>query len=898
MMVRRLRVLTLALFALALVFAGPARAEIATHTVDEERWGSVYVDEEAGKALPNPLLPLGALTGFSSPEAEWTDPCGLIVNGSQFFIADYYNRTVDRYNWIEPEPGLTGVNYEKHVPEMPGEVMDPEHGPCQIVMGTNGVFSGTDLYVNLWRAGVIAYRQNAEGYFGNDPVRTVLTKETTGIAIETVNPKNRTEDLLYANHRGYIGVYHQTGEPVMSGGEPLRIGVGSLGDGYGLARSTFPATKGLLYVADASDNTVKVYDPAVDLEDPVQVIDGSDTPGGHFQHLEDAGLAVNNKTGQVFIADQKPGRSDNPPGVIYEYGRFGDYRGELPEPPEPLVSSNPTAIGFDEEMSPYNEFAGYIYVTTGFGGPGGVYAFKPSAPTKGLEVDFVGSGGGTITSFPDGIDCNTDCGAEFAVGKLVTLTATADIRSNFLGWKVEGASASCAGTGPCDIQLDVDTKVTAEFEQLPQQPLTVSRLGSGEGAVTSSPGGIDCGSTCASTFNDGSTATLTATPAAHSSFTGWQVTGSPGACPGTGTCSVTMSAGRAVSATFAAIPQQTLSVSMAGNGTGGVVSDPAGIDCGEFCSAPFDTGGVVTLSAHPSPGSSFAGWSGSGCSGTGDCEVTVTAASSVTANFARIPHTVTVGKTGAGAGAISSEPGGISCGGACSGSFFEGDVVTLTAVPATGSVFAGWSGPCTGRRACTFVVAGDTTVRAEFRVAEWTLAVALGGEGLGAVSDPSAGIYCGLTCSGVYLHGTSITLVAKPSPGSFFAGWRGCDSPDGTTCHATVDHEETVGALFSISPTIVIGKVQNDKGGKAVTVTPSAPGTLSARGKGLKKDTARAAAAEEPVILELDLSAAGRRALSRSTHERFVIKAKITFSPRDGDPPVSKTISVVFERER
>jgi hypothetical protein len=537
-------------------------------------------------------------------------------------------------------------------------------------------------------------------------------------------------------------------------------------------------------------------------------------------------------------------------------------------------------------------------VTTGFGGPGGVYAYKPSAPTKGLELDFAGSGGGTITSFPEGIDCDADCGAEFAVGKLVTLTAAADIRSNFLGWKVEGGTSSCAGTGPCDIQLDEDTKVTAEFEQLPQQSLTVSRLGAGEGSVTSSPEGIDCGPTCSSTFNDGSTAVLTATPAAHSTFTGWQVSGSPGACPGTGTCSVTMSAGHAVSATFAPIPQEALSVSMAGNGSGSVVSDPAGIDCGEFCLATFDSGGVATLSAHPSPGSRFAGWSGSGCSGTGDCEVTVGAGSSVTANFARIEHNVTVGMTGAGAGAISSDPGGISCGGACSSRFLEGDVVNLTAVPATGSVFAGWSGPCSGRRRCSFVLTGDTTVRAEFRVAEWTLAVALAGEGLGTVDDQSAGIHCGLTCSGVYLHGTPITLVAKPSPGSFFDGWHGCERPEGATCHATVDREETVGAIFSISPTILIGKVQNDKGGKAVTVTPSAPGTVSVKGKGLKSDTARAGAAEEPVTLELDLSTAGRRALSKSKHRRHVMKAKITFTPRDGDPPVSKTISVLFERGR
>src|SRR5262249_15649372 len=153
----------------------------------------------------------------------------------------------------------------------------------------------------------------------------------------------------------------------------------------------------------------------------------------------------------------------------------------------PMVSSDGTAIGFDEDMSPYNPYAGYIYVTTGFGGPGGVYAYKPSSPTKGLEVDYAGSGGGRITSFPDGIDCKADCGAELGVGKLVTLTAAPDIRSHFLGWKVEGGASSCAGTGPCDVQLDEDAKVTAEFEQLPQQPLTVSKLGAGEGAVSSSP---------------------------------------------------------------------------------------------------------------------------------------------------------------------------------------------------------------------------------------------------------------------------------------------------------------------------------------------------------------------------------------------------------------------------
>ena len=76
MMVRRLRVLTLALFALALVFAGPARAEIATHTLDEERWGSVFVDEEAGKVLPKPAASTRRADRLLQPRGGMDRPCG------------------------------------------------------------------------------------------------------------------------------------------------------------------------------------------------------------------------------------------------------------------------------------------------------------------------------------------------------------------------------------------------------------------------------------------------------------------------------------------------------------------------------------------------------------------------------------------------------------------------------------------------------------------------------------------------------------------------------------------------------------------------------------------------------------------------------------------------------
>src|SRR5581483_11127750 len=71
---------------------------------------------------------------------------------------------------------------------------------------------------------------------------------------------------------------------------------------------------------------------------------------------------------------------------------------------------------------------------------------------------------------------------------------------------------------------------------------------------------------------------------------------------------------------------------LAGNGQGSVTSSPAGINCGTTCSANFNSGTSITLTATPASGSAFSGWSG-GCTGTSACTVSLTAASSVTATF-------------------------------------------------------------------------------------------------------------------------------------------------------------------------------------------------------------------------------------------------------------------------
>jgi hypothetical protein len=84
--------------------------------------------------------------------------------------------------------------------------------------------------------------------------------------------------------------------------------------------------------------------------------------------------------------------------------------------------------------------------------------------------------------------------------------------------------------------------------------LSVSKIGSGTGVVTSNPGGIHCGSTCSNEFADGSSVTLSADADSGSVFAGWSGEG----CAGTGSCVVTMSQARNVTATFNLAPTETL----------------------------------------------------------------------------------------------------------------------------------------------------------------------------------------------------------------------------------------------------------------------------------------------------------------------------------------------------
>jgi hypothetical protein len=294
--------------------------------------------------------------------------------------------------------------------------------------------------------------------------------------------------------------------------------------------------------------------------------------------------------------------------------RWGDYAGASPDPANPCVAwgtsmltvTAPDVAG-DPQWGTQNA------------------AIDTSSGTCQTTAGVVrtGSGSGTVTSTPGGIDCGSTCTHSYDVGAPVTLTATPAAGSTFGGW-----SGACAGTGVCFLTMDKARSVVATFTGTPQT-LSVTRSGSGSGTVASSPAGLNCGATCSTDFDYGTSVTLTATAATGSTFSGWS-----GDCSGVGTCTVTMTQARSVTATFSLLPM-TLTVSRSGSGSGTVTSSPLGIACGSICSRNFLFGTSVSLTATPSAGSVFSGWS-EACSGHGSCTVAMTKARSVTAKFTKL----------------------------------------------------------------------------------------------------------------------------------------------------------------------------------------------------------------------------------------------------------------------
>ena len=277
-------------------------------------------------------------------------------------------------------------------------------------------------------------------------------------------------------------------------------------------------------------------------------------------------------------------------------------------------------------------------------------------------------------------------------------------------------------------------------------------------------------------------------------------------------------------------PTFPLNVNLAGTGSGNVVSAPAGIVCPALCADTFAGGTLVTLIATPASGSAFAGWGGA-CTGTGGCVVAMNATQSVTATFNKSGFALNVSLAGTGSGSVSSSPAGISCPSTCTGTYFSGTVVTLTATPASGSTFAGWSGACTGTGSCSLSMTTSKSVTATFNKPSFSLSVTLAGTGKGTATSSPAGISCPSTCTANYNSGASVTLMALPAHGSKFAGWSGSCAGTGS-CIISMTASRTVTATFTAVPVVGLSPSVLSFGGQLINSTSGAKTAILTNGGG------------------------------------------------------------------
>jgi Fe-S cluster biogenesis protein NfuA len=422
-----------------------------------------------------------------------------------------------------------------------------------------------------------------------------------------------------------------------------------------------------------------------------------------------------------------------------------------------------------------------------------------------LAVTKKGSGIGTVTSEPAGINCGVGCEEQYAEGTSVRLTGTPGANTKAVQWT---GCDSVDAEGKCLVAMNAAKIVTATFD-LEQHLLTASKEGSGIGTVTSEPAGIACGSECSASYNHGTTATLTASPEPGSQFSGW--TGCDSETEGK--CVITLTAAKTVNAKFNEV--KSLSVQKEGAGLGSVKSSPAGISCMKACDSArmkFSDGSLakeVTLTATPFKGSTFVEWGGDCAGNAPTCKLTLSAGKSVTAEFAPIPKVdLTVNKVGAGT--VKSSPASINCAATCStqtSGFYEGSEVELTETPYK-STFVQWTGACSGASStCRVTMSEAKTVGAEFTGAPagsvpLTLKKAVGSTGTGKVQIYAGGINCDAGCTAgtaVFKSGAKVVLKETPSRGSTFVDWGGACSGPGI-CEVTLSEAKEVTAEFEAIP--------------------------------------------------------------------------------------------------
>jgi DNA-binding beta-propeller fold protein YncE len=273
------------------------------------------------------LLAKNVVKSEETPKGQIEGACGVAVTSERIFVSSYYAHAVVTFN-------SSGSFISSQTPVA-------DNGPCGLAVSAGG-----DLYANVFHERVLGL-----------PLQVLFDEaESTGVAVDQASGD------VYVNDRTYVAAYTSTGILIDS-----QIGLGTLGDGYGVA-----AAGGRVYVPDAADRTVKVYEPALDKVNPVQIITGSATPQNGFKSLVDAAIAIDPTNGHVLVLDNLQPNFEQPQGAVDEFSETGVFLGQLTQ----FIDAEPSGLAFDG--------TGNLFLTSGNGEKATVLKFGPYAETAAL----------------------------------------------------------------------------------------------------------------------------------------------------------------------------------------------------------------------------------------------------------------------------------------------------------------------------------------------------------------------------------------------------------------------------------------------------------------------------------------------------------------------------------
>ena len=383
-----------------------------------------------------------------------------------------------------------------------------------------------------------------------------------------------------------------------------------------------------------------------------------------------------------------------------------------------------------------------------------------------VDVSVVPSNGGTVAI--------TSGGAVGACGRSVTVAATPNWGYAFVNWTEGGVNRST--NTAYTFTASAGRTLAANFAA--QCAITVFANPSAGGTAVVTAGGAS--GTC------GRSVTVTATPAVGYAFVNWT---EGGVNRSTNTAySFTASSGRTLVANFAT--KCTLTVNA---GTGGTAAQTSGTATG-------DCGRSVIVTATPTGGNAFQGWSDGAIANP--YTLTLNTSLTLTASFA-VPCTVAVSANPGAGGTAVVTAGGAS--GTC------GRSVTVTGTPASGYALVNWTeGGINQATAAvySFVANADRTLVANFAV-QCTMVVASTAGGAGAVTSGGASGACGRL----------VTVTATPSPGYLFISWSeaGAEVSIGPVLQLTVSSNRTVVPSFLSLVAVVIKGIDALLGTGAIT---------------------------------------------------------------------------------